>query len=471
MMQHHKWLSMSVSLLLSACASAPQQQLASKPAEQAPIAAAVNGQGQWPNAQWWKRYADPMLDQLIEWAIESGPTVAIAETRVAQAQHYIEVVAGQQGVQVAGYASASRQRLSDHGMIPPKFLGFNWYNQMDLGVRANYSFDWWHKQREILAATLNEAQIAHAERTLVAQQLSTAVATAYFGWQADQAQLALVIQQQDVLAKRKQITQARIEAQLEPKDGLHALEIEIAAMNVARTSIETSASLRRVLIASLLGANPDELPAFTSRTLPTLPLQLPNQVSIDLLARRADIEVSRLQIEAAQHRLNVASAEFMPDISINALVGLSSIEVENLFKAGSATPGFGLALHLPMFDTKRLNAQFGIRATQVEQAVVLYNTTLINAAREVSTQALIKQQLAQSQTERQSQITSAEQLVTVAQKRKEYGVADARPYLQALQNLYQQQVALTEVRAQAVEADLALIAALGGGYQREDVLR
>ena len=469
-MQHHKWLSMSVSLLLTACASAPQVQLAVKQSMGAPISASVDGKGEWPDAQWWKQYSDPMLDQLIEKALQSGPSVAITETRVAQAQNLVNVVAGQQGVQVAAYANAARQRLSDYGMFPPKFLGFNWYNQMDLGVRAHYSFDWWHKQRETLSATLNEAQIAHAERTLAAQQLSTAVATAYFGWQSDQAQLQLVMQQLDVFNKRKQITEARIASQLEPKDGLHALEIELAALNVTLTSIETSASLRRVLIAGLIGINPDELSVFAVNNLPATPRQIPTQVSIDLLARRADIEVSRLHIEAAQHRLNVASAEFMPDISINALAGLSSIEVENLFKTGSATPSVGLALHLPLFDAKRLKAQLGVRATQLEQAIVLYNTTLINAAREVGIQAIVKQQLVQSQAERQLQVTSAQQLVAIAQQRKEQGLSDARPYLQALQNLYQQQSAITTLQAQVVDADLALISALGGGYRREDTL-
>lgn len=466
-MQHHKWLSMSLSLLLAACASAPQTHIAVKQNDAVPVASSISGQGAWPHAQWWKQYADPMLDQLIEQAIQSGPTVAMAETRVAQAQHLIDAVASQQGIQVAGYANASRQRLSDNGMFPPKFLGFNWYNQMDAGVRASYSFDWWHKQRNTLAATLTEAQVAQTERLMAAQQLSTAIASAYFGWQADQAQLMFATQQLEALNKRKQITEARIAAQLEPNDGLHTVDIEIANINLTRTTITTSAALRRVLIASLLGITPDELPTFTTHELPVASLQIPNHVSIDLLARRADIEASRLQIDAAQHRLNVARAEFMPDISINALAGLSSIEVDNLFQAGSATPSLGLAVHLPLFDSKRLNAQFGVRAAQLDQAIVVYNSTLVNAARDVGTQVLLKLQLAQAQTEHLSQVTYAQQLAKVAQQRNMQGMSDARAYLQALQNLYQQQATLSALHAQMVDADVGLIAALGGGYQRE----
>ena len=466
--QNNTSLSLLISLLLAGCASAPQTQINATKIQALPVASTSKANGEWPAAEWWQRYQDPVLNQLVQRAIESGPTVAIAESRALQAQQLAMVVASQQDAQIVSYADASRQRLSENGLFPSKFLGFNWYNQFDLGVRASYNFDWWHKQRDTLAATLNEAAVAQAERNIAALQLSTAITSAYFGWQADQVQLSQTKQQLDSLSQRKKITEARIAAQLEPNDGMYALEMERAAITASLANIKTSADLRRVLIASLIGISPDELPAFRAQVLPEVASQIPNDVRIDLLARRADIDASRLQIEAAEHRLNVAHAEFMPDISINALAGLSSIDVEKLLQAGSATPSLGLALHLPIFDTKRLRAQFGIRAAQVEQAIQIYNSTLANAAREVGTQTLMMQQLVQLKTEQQAQINSAEKLVALAQQRKEHGIADARPYLQALQSLYQQQAAMTALQARAIDTDIALIAALGGGYQHEE---
>jgi multidrug efflux system outer membrane protein len=39
-----------------------------------------------PAQQWWKRYQDPTLDQLIELAVASSPTLATAHARYDSAR-------------------------------------------------------------------------------------------------------------------------------------------------------------------------------------------------------------------------------------------------------------------------------------------------------------------------------------------------------------------------------------------------
>ena len=55
---------------------------------------------------------------------------------------FTRLAAAQLGLSINGSAQVSRQRMSDHGLIPSKFLGFSWYNQADLGVQLDYDFDW-----------------------------------------------------------------------------------------------------------------------------------------------------------------------------------------------------------------------------------------------------------------------------------------------------------------------------------------
>ena len=88
-------------------------------------------------------------------------------------------------------AISSRQRLSDNGLFPPDLLGFTWYNQMDLGLQASYTFDWWGKQRDAVEAAMDEAHASQADRSAAALMLASSVADTYFGWQADQSRLAL----------------------------------------------------------------------------------------------------------------------------------------------------------------------------------------------------------------------------------------------------------------------------------------
>ncbi len=116
------------------CAGLPAKQ---KPA---PLPGAVPldgfeaaGGGDWPAADWWKRYQDPTLDRLIELALNTSPTLATAHARYDSARQSVRIAGAASGVRVDADADIDRQRLSDNGLFPPKLLGFNWYNLSDLG--------------------------------------------------------------------------------------------------------------------------------------------------------------------------------------------------------------------------------------------------------------------------------------------------------------------------------------------------
>jgi outer membrane protein, multidrug efflux system len=418
----------------------------------------------WPAADWWRKYDDDTLDLLIRQAAGNSPSIANAEARFNNAREAVRISAAATGLHVDASASINRQRLSDNGLFPTEFLGFSWYSQADLGLRATYSFDWWHKRQAATQAAVNEARAAQAERSAASMALAAAIADSYFGWQGDQAQLGLLDSQQQLLARQQQITAARIRAELEPAGNLYQLDGDIAALRAMRIELLASASLRRVVIAALLGIGTEQLPAFVARPLPSVTAQLPDTVRIDLLARRADIVASRWRIDAAQQQLQAARAEFMPDISINALAGLSSIDLGKLLTTGSAVPAIGAAIHLPIFDSGLLKAQYGLRAAQLDAAVAGYNDTVVTAARQVATQVITLQKLAAQRQQRLAQVNSAQQLLNTAEARKRQGLTDNRPVLTATQLLQQHRSAVTSVDAAALSADINLQLVLGGGY-------
>ena len=75
----------------------------------------------WPAEQWWKRYQDPTLDQLIELAVGSSPSLATAHARYDSARQSVRIAGAASGVRVDANAEVGRQRLSDNGLIPPQF--------------------------------------------------------------------------------------------------------------------------------------------------------------------------------------------------------------------------------------------------------------------------------------------------------------------------------------------------------------
>jgi multidrug efflux system outer membrane protein len=453
-------------LALSGCAGLPGRPPSITLPTAAPLSELPTG-GDWPAVDWWKRYEDPALDRLVDLALQYSPTLAAAHARFNNARQSVRIAGAESGAHVGAVGDASRQRLSDNGLFPPDLLGFHWYDQFDLGLQASYTFDWWGKQKAAVDAAIDEAHAAQADRAAAALVLASAVADTYFGWQADHARLALAREREATLGREADILAARIGAQLESADEANRTTASLAEVREEIASLDGSAKLRILALAALAGRAPDELPTLAPRQLPALTAGLPDDVTLDLIARRADLTASRWRVEAAQRNRDAARAEFYPDISINALIGLQSRDLGKLLLYGSRVPNVGAALHLPVFDQGRLKARYGATQAAIESAVAAYQDTLNSAARDVATQAASRAQIAAQRAQRTVAVDAALRLSESAAARVRQGVNDERLELTARESWIEQRDALLQLDAAAVSADIELQRALGGGYERD----
>ena len=186
---------------------------------------------------------------------------------------------------------------------------------------------------------------------------------------------------------------------------------------------------------------------------------------LDLIARRADIIASRWRVEAAEKTLASARAEFYPDVSINALGILNSLTASHLLEYGSRAPDAGVAVHLPLFDSGRLKARYRATQLQIDAAVAAYNETVVEAARDVATQAATRGQASAERAQRAVQVQAAEDLRSSAAARVRQGLADIRTELQATETLIEERDALLQLDFAVLSADIGLERALGGGYE------
>jgi len=362
---------------------------------------------------------------------------------------------------------ASRQRLSDNGLFPPDLLGFHWYNQYDLGLQASYTFDWWGKQKASVEAAIDQAHAARADKTAAALMLASSVAETYFGWQADQSRLKLAREHEATIVREDSITSSRIRAEVDAADEVNRTASSLAAVREQIAALEGSAKLRIVALAALVGRSSADLPGLTAKPLPAISNGVPEDVKIDLIARRADLTASRWRVEAAEKNREGARAEFYPDISINALIGLQSRDLGKLLLYDSRVPDLGAAIHLPIFDAGRLKARYGASQAAIDAAVANYQDTLVSAARDVATQATARAQIAAQRAQRLIEVDAAERLKLSAAARVRQGVMDLRTELTATESWIDQRDALVQLDAAALSSDIGLQRALGGGYQRD----
>ncbi|MFO1268522.1 MAG: TolC family protein [Rubrivivax sp.] len=103
--------------------------------------------------------------------------------------------------------------------------------------------------------------------------------------------------------------------------------------------------------------------------------------------RRGGAALAR--VEAASREVDLARAQFYPNISLVAFAVRRATRAGTSIEAGSRTYGIGPAVRLPIFDGGRLRANLGAKAAEADIAVETYNATLLRALREVADESAL----------------------------------------------------------------------------------
>jgi len=418
----------------------------------------------WPAEDWWKRYGDPQLDRLIEEALRGSPTLRVAAARQRRALAYVSVSKAALLPRVDGSGSVIRQRFPEHGLYPPPIAG-GWDTQNQLQATLDYEIDFWDKNRAAYESALGQAKAAEVDTYAARLALSVNVAQAYVRMQRAYRQLDVM---QATLRQREQIyalTRDRVAAGIDSRLDLKQAEGAIPATREQIVQQQEAIDLARNQLAALIGAGPDrglEIPRPDARA-PEAP-ELPSAVPADLIGRRPDVVAQRWRVEAAGRDIDVAKAQFYPNVSLTAFLGLQSIGLSQFLRAGSAIAGAGPALSLPIFDGGRLRGNLAAADADYDTAVELYNQTLVDALRDVVDQLASLRSVGEQRRQQRIAVATAQEAYDLALLRYREGIGNYLQVLTAQWQLLAQQSLEVDLDATELSLSINLTRALGGGF-------
>jgi NodT family efflux transporter outer membrane factor (OMF) lipoprotein len=329
---------------------------------------------------------------------------------------------------------------------------------------ASWELDFFGKNRAALEAALGVARAAQADSEAARVLLASQVARSYFQIARLHAQLAvasrMLVQRQETLALVQDRVNAGMDTQLELRQsegGLPEARLQIEAL-------QEQLALARHALGALVGQqNPD--PALSPPALSAIKnIATADRIPTDLLGLRADIAAARWRVEAASQDVAHARTQFYPNINLVAFAGFSSIGLGRLFDSGSQQWGVGPALRLPIFDAGRLRANLRGKTADLDAAVESYNTAVIDAVREVADQLASAQAITRQQTEQRAAQTAAEGAYEIAVQRYQAGLGNYLYVLTAETMVLNQRRQAVDLAARALDSQVGLIRALGGGY-------
>ncbi|WP_428631062.1 efflux transporter outer membrane subunit [Sphingopyxis sp.] len=462
------FLTTAVLGLLAGCATVPD--LGTKPvpapAESFASSASLAGtQGEWPTEGWWTGFGDAQLDSLIAEGLKGAPDVAIAAARVRAADGFAERAGAALLPRVGAEASAGGVQQSKNLGIPPQFVPNGIQDTGHIAATFSFDLDLWGRNRAALAAAASEAAAARVDAAQARLMLTTGIASAY-------ADLANYHAARDVANDAVRVRSAsatlsgeRARAGLENQSNQRQAESRVASSRADVVALDEAIALTHNRLAALIGAGPARGLSIARPQLARPPVGLPVGAGIDLVGRRPDIVAARLRAEAAAKRIDVARADFYPNISLSALVGLQSLGLSNLFSAGSEYGNGGAAISLPIFDGGRLQGSYRGARADYDVAVATYDKTLIGALRDVADIAASRAATERQLAGRRDALAAAAEGAKLAGLRYRAGLSNQIDQLTAEDSMVALSRAVADLEARQLSLDIALIRALGGGYR------
>lgn len=442
----------TTALALSACAPTLQD---------APIGSAVAPPTEWRTdlgvtapveLDWWNSFGDPQLSHLVEKARANNADVQVAAARVEEAR---ATELGSRGFLLpslgAGAEGGVRREVSPFGQAQTSVAA-------QPAFRASYEVDLFGKNAARIDAA--KAGVAASAAGAEAARLSVSAATAsgYITLLALDSRLSVL--EETLAARQEAVKFARDRAEVGYTSQLPLRQAEAEYQATAQLVPQLKAQIARQ--ENALSVLTGELPGAIVRggTLaglrrPAAPATLPSE----LLRRRPDVAAAEYRIAAADAKMRMARADFMPSIDLGATAGLV---LSDLLADPVGVWSLGGSILAPIFQGGKLQAQLDGATAQRDQAAWAYRSTVLEAFREVEDRMAVLANLQDQQAALEAQQVAVADALRHARNRYRAGYSPYIEQVDAQRALLGVELSLIQVKADELTTLVGLYQAVGG---------
>ncbi len=411
---------------------------------------------------WWQLYGDVTLNDLESRALVANQDLRAAAARVEQAAASAGLARSAYWPQLALNPSVTRERNSTTtDNVFPHDQATTWRTPLV----ASWELDLFGRVRRLTEGARAEADASAATYEAVRLLLTAEVASSYFSLRALDREVALVRDTiglrrhaLDLIGARRQSGAAGELDVARAETELASTEADAAALNARRATVQNA-------LAVLLGVPAPEFtlaaPAAPLAPPPAIPAGLP----AELLERRPDIAAAERTLVAANARIGVAKAAFFPAISLTGSAGFASGDVDKLFQTDSRVWSIGPSLYLPIFQGGRNRANLERSRAAYDESVAAFRQRVLVAFREVQDALTATQFLTEQSAAQDRALAASRHAASLAQVRYDAGYVAYFEVIDAQRTALATERASAQLTAQRLNTSVALIKALGGGWQ------
>lgn len=321
------------------------------------------------NAEWWRRFNDPALNQLVAEALAGNLSLAAARERVVQARAEARSLAADASVTSSIGARAESQTGGSTQRLAEGELGLGWL------------LDPWGGRRAARNAARAKAEAAVAEADAARLLVLYNLCNAYVDLRYQQRLLSL--RQQEIASRRRTVDMAQglIDAKSGTRLELTRTQAQLAEAQAQVPLIEAQIRIQQNQIAVLAGRHPGsagpERGAARAQPLAAMPSDI--GIPADLLRNRPDIRIAERLYYAALEQVTATKASLYPSLSLTGAITLDAIRKGGHYRESY----FGPTLQLPALPTDATKAAVEADRSAAAQALIDWKSTVLNAVMEV----------------------------------------------------------------------------------------
>lgn len=423
---------------------------------------------------WWKQFDDPILEALIESAVQTNPSMYEALAKVKQAQANLQssrsflfpslTATGSASVEKNSMMSFSQGTTTSNGGSGDIFTNNGLSNGASGGMNMSWEIDLFGANRRAIEASqaryiASRLDWNDARVTLVAQ-----VADAYVSLRECQNLLQTYQEENKSRTATQHITQLRVNSGFAPRTDANQANGSLFQNNASLAQQQAICGKYENQLEALSGMDFNILKKYLAMNYGVIPLPkttVINVVPANILNQRPDVASAERSLAAANADLDVAIANRYPQVT---LTGSIAANTGSLYAGQPTSWSLGPNISVPLMDGGYLRAQESLSYAKYEQAFANYRKKIINAVQEVEN-ALVRINAANLQ------VSSAQ----AAEKNyQEYFDAYNQKYNLGWANLLDLEVVrvtllssketLAAAKLEQVEAWIALYKAVGGSW-------
>ena len=195
---------------------------------------------------------------------------------------------------------------------------------------------------------------------------------------------------------------------------------------------------------------------------------IPRTIPSTLLERRPDIAAMERRMAQANRAIGIARAAFFPDVRFRLGGGFEDDGI-NLFTLANSFWSYGSTVSLPVFQGGFRRAQLQRSWSAYRETEDRYRSTVLNAFREVENNLTLTDRLTAAAQRQDAAVGAFFKTQDLTEELYLGGLASSLELIYAQVQTLTARIDAVQIKADLLRATVALIRALGGGWNRQQL--